>query len=326
MQRATEITTLTFESEPHVHCSRTTSFNHVSLEHRRVCLPLVRLRRVAAGCEGQTSSSAPQVTRILAFRPLGALTANTQHESSISVNDLDPTHRRKRLNRGQRCASLVLLLPAPGLLVSPPRRVPTLAAWTRPFASPFSFLSLSSPFPLPLLPQPFLPFSRDAFSLARCSSVGTCHEPCAAQDRLRFSVPVSSLARGRARFGQSHDLPRERLSRDHGELLERVPSRLPPEPIVGDLRLRRFCAGPRPSPGCKHLAKVASLTVHLLPSGARVEDASQKRCRAMSTFPLALILEHSPRFESMASRNQRNHRKNFTFTLCDGESMSCPTH
>ena len=77
-------------------------------------------------------------------------------------------------------------------------------------------------------------------------------------------------------------------------------------------------------PGSKHVDKVASLT-----SGMWVEDASQKRCHANSTFPSLLILEHSPRFESMTSRNQGNEGiqiNSVTFTLCDDQSVSCLSH
>ena len=53
-------------------------------------------------------------------------------------------------------------------------------------------------------------------------------------------------------------------------------------------------------PGSKHVAKVASFAVHLFPSGTWVEDASQERCCAISTFALVLFLE-----ECHASKPQR---------------------
>ena len=59
--------------------SRATSFKHVSLR----MVERVGPRRAAdAKSVGHTYSSAPLSTRILAFRPLEALTANTQNESS----------------------------------------------------------------------------------------------------------------------------------------------------------------------------------------------------------------------------------------------------
>ena len=117
-------------------------------------------------------------------------------------------------------------------------------------------------------------------SLARRPSVFTCHEPCAAQGRQRFFVPVSTLAREYARFGLSHDLPKERLSGDHGKLLARVPPRLPPEPLAGGRPPATilYCAR-------KHVTKVTSLTVHRFPSGTWVQNTSQKRCHTMSNFP-----------------------------------------
>ena len=99
-------------------------------------------------------------------------------------------------------------------------------------------LSAQFPFasPLPFLPLPFLPCYPfpGRLSVARCPSVLTCHEPCAAPGHQRFSVPVSfTLARRHTRSGESHDSPRQRLSRDPRKLLARVPSRLPPKPLVG---------------------------------------------------------------------------------------------
>ena len=70
-----------------------------------------------------------------------------------------------------------------------------------------------------------------------------------------------------------------------------------------------------------HVAKVTSITVHLLLSGTWVEDASQKRCYTISTITQVLILQHSPRFEPMTSRSQRNQRKRFTFALCDKREL-----
>ena len=52
-----------------------------------------------------------------------------------------------------------------------------------------------------------------------------CQEPYAAQGRRGISVPVSTLVRMHARFGNTHDLPRGPLSGGHGKLLVRVPSR-----------------------------------------------------------------------------------------------------
>ena len=75
-------------------------------------------------------------------------------------------------------------------------------------------------------------------------------------------------------------------------------------------------------PGCTHVAKVTSLTAHLFPSGTWVENASQKRCQAIAPSLHVLVLQHSPRFESMTSKNQGNERKGFTFTLVVSNARS----
>ena len=141
----------------------------------------------------------------------------------------------------------------------------------------------------------------------------TCHEPCVAQGRHRFSLPLSTLARRHARFVS--------LTICQGNYFQEITVgccwRSAP---AANLHWSTFF------PGCKHVAKVTSLTVHLFPSGTWVENASQKRCQTISTFLLVLVLEHSPGFESMTSRNQGNQRKSFTFTLGDTQGVNCSTH
>ena len=116
---------------------------------------------------------------------------------------------------------------------------------------------LSFASPLSLLPLPFSPFlslsslsylSPWCPSLLRCPSAPTCLESCVAQDRRRFPVPVSTLARTHARLGRSHDLPREPRSRDQGKLLVRVPSQSLIGPLAGGLYLRQLCTAQRLSP------------------------------------------------------------------------------
>ena len=173
------------------------------------------------------------------------------------------------------------------------------------FASPFSFLPLPFLF-LPVSPFPLTPFS--------CPML-TCHEPCAVQGRRRFSVPVSTLSYEGTQglvsltISQRNDFQEITVSCwrvfHHG---------LPPEPLAGGRHLRQFCFAQRLSPrmqACRqgHVPHCTSF-----PSGTWVENTSLRRCHAISTFSLVLILEHSPRFESKASRNQGNQRKSFTFT------------
>ena len=73
---------VTFGSEPHVHSSRTVSFNRVSL--RIVGCATLGLRGAAdAKSVEQTCSCVPLSTRILAPRPLEALAAMYPSESSL---------------------------------------------------------------------------------------------------------------------------------------------------------------------------------------------------------------------------------------------------
>ena len=105
-----------------------------------------------------------------------------------------------------------LLLPAPGFLVSPLVTVPTLASnigiiYPRiPFR--FTVVFLVFAFLLAFLFVAFVTLFLSYLSLARCPSVLTCQESCAAQGRRRFSVPVSTLAHAHAKFGKTHDLRR----------------------------------------------------------------------------------------------------------------------
>ena len=164
------------------------------------------------------------------------------------------------------------------------------------------FLALAFLLTLPFLAllYPFLL----CLSLARCPSALTCQRSCAAQGHHRFSVPASAVARRHARLGKTHDLPGP-LSGDHGTLLVRAPSQSlhwtacwtsAPLAIL-------YCA--TFFPGSKHVSKVASLAVHLFPSGTWVENTSQERCCAISTCALALFLEHSPRFQSKSAEDLR---------------------
>ena len=179
--------------------------------------PLASTRRVAVG---HTCSPAPLSTRIRAFRPLDALTANIQIESSLS---------------SWRFASLVLgLLPALGFLVSPLATAPTLASKRRivcprvSFRFTVVFLALTT-------------LSLRAFHLPKNPSALTCQGSCAAQSHHRFSVPASTLARKHARLGKTHDLPREPLSGDHGRLLARAPSQSLLGPPAGGPHMLQIC-------------------------------------------------------------------------------------
>ena len=160
-------------------------------------------------------------------------------------------------------------------------------------AFPFAFLALA-----------FLTLSLATFHLP------TVHRRC----RRNFSVSVSSPARERVRLGEFLGLPRARLSRDHGGLLVRVPSQLLPKPLVKDLRLQQFLHWATPFSQDASMSP-QSHAVHLLPSCTWVEDATQEHCHSMSTFPLVLVCEHSPRFESVTSRNQGNQREVYPRTL-----------
>ena len=234
-----------------------------------------------------TCSPAPLSTRIRAFRPLDALTANIQYESSLS---------------SWRFASLVLvLLPTLGFLVSPLATVPALASKIR-IVCP-CFLSVHC-----CLSCPYYPFP-SCLSLAQKSICTDMSGSCAAQGHHRFSVPASTLARKHARLGKTHDLPREPLSGDHGRLLARAPSQSLLGPPAGGPHMRQFCncatsftqeasMSPRSRP----------LAIHLLLSAPRVKDTFHGRCCSISTFALVLFLEHSPRFQSKASGNQGNQR------------------
>ena len=208
-----------------------------------------------------------------------------------------------------------------GLLVSTlAHTIPTLASQIRqhltgqfPLASPLFFFYLSFSLYLCLS---YLCLSY--FSLARCPSVLMCHEPCAAQDRHTFSVTVSNFARERARFGKSYEMPRDRLSRDHDKMLARyLLLEICPcgSSVLGNVFL----------PRCKHVAKVTSLTEHLVQSCTWVDDSAQRRCHTMSTFLLVPIHEHSPRFESVTSKNQGTQRVSFNFVINLSELFCSPT-
>ena len=108
----------------------------------------------------------------------------------------------------------------------------------------------------------------------------------AAQGHHRFSVPASILARKHAKLGKTHNLLREPLSGDRGRLRACVPSVASGTPVLCNVLL----------PGSKHVTHVASLAVHLLASGPWVEDTSQERYCALSTFALILFPQHSLRF------------------------------
>ena len=80
--------TLTFRSEPRVYSPRATCLNVVSLCASWSVPPLASPRGVAvAKFVGHTCSSAPLSTRSRAFRPLGALTADIQSESSLPPDE-----------------------------------------------------------------------------------------------------------------------------------------------------------------------------------------------------------------------------------------------
>ena len=61
----------------------------------------------------------------------------------------------------------------------------------------------------------------------------------------------------------------------------------------------------------------------LHPTGTWVEDASQKRCCAISTCALVLFFEHSPRLKAMTSWNQGNHGQSFAVTFRDEHGINC---
>ena len=184
--------------------------------------------------------------------------------------------------RGQKFASLVFrLLPALGLLVSPPATVHTLASKVR-------IICLRNSYRFNVI---FLAFAFHSF-LTLC--FGTFHLPdvqrrCAAEGRHRFSVSVSTPARRHAWFGKSQDLPKARLSGDHGGLLARVPSRLPPAPLAGSLHLRQLCTAQR------LLSQDASMSPKSRPSlyifsspSTKYENTSQMRCCDVHLCPHTL--------------------------------------
>ena len=180
---------------------------------------------------------------------------------------------------------VLLRLPTLSFLVSPLATAPALA-------SKMGIVCLRVSFRLTVVC-----LALSCLSPAQYPSALTCQESCAAQGHHRFSVPASTLARKHARLGKTHELRREPLSGDQGWLLARVPSQSLLEPPAGGLHLRQSCPVQRLSPK-KHVTKVASLAVHLRPSGTWVEDTSQERCCPTSTFTLILFLEDSPRFQS----------------------------
>ena len=96
--------------------------------------------------------------------------------------------------------------------------------------------------------------------------------------------------------------------------LARCPSALTSQGSCAAQRRRRFsvlvstrsapAATPHLSPRKQTCHQGRVFTVHLFPSGTWVKNTSLERCCATSTFALVLFLEHSPRFQSKASRNQ----------------------
>ena len=81
----------------------------------------------------------------------------------------------------------------------------------------------------------FLPFLlfHSCLPLCRMSIGADVSGPmCRPKSSYVLCARVSTLARTHARLRKSHDLPREQLSGDHGNLVSYVPSRLPPEPFL----------------------------------------------------------------------------------------------
>ena len=134
-------------------------------------------------------------------------------------------------------------------------------------------------------------------------------------------MPVSVFARTRAKFDKSFDLPRERLSRDHGGLLARVPLRLPPERLFGKVRLRQFCTGPRLSP--------------------RMQACRQGRVPHCTSFPYLHVMPlrsaatrfpPSSSYSSLSTRHASSPGRRGTGGTREGalpshfEGVNCPTH
>ena len=95
--------------------------------------------------------------------------------------------------------------------------------------------------------------------------------------------------------------------------------RLPEVCTCGNSVLCNVCL-----PWSKHFTIVATLVFFIFtPTGTWVEDASQKRCCAISTCALVLFFEHSPRLKAMTSWNQGNHGQSFAVTFRDEHGINC---
>ena len=112
----------------------------------------------------------------------------------------------------------------------------------------FTVVSLALAF---LLSFPFLTLLTFLTLRLGASYLPDVHRCRRVRSRVPPEIVVGSLCQcplSHVRFGTSHDLPREPLSRDLGKLLVRVPSQLLLGPLAGSLRLRRLCTVQRLSP------------------------------------------------------------------------------
>ena len=263
---------------------------------------------------GQTSSPAPLSTRILALRPLDALTTNNRPCQIGSDPPSQPleTWRREVL---PPCSFVCFLHWA--LLVSPLATVPHFASEMRVFcldtSSRLTLILLVFVFSFAFLALAAPTLSPDTFHLP-------CREPRAAQDRHGFSVPASILARTRAGFGKSHgknDFQEITVGcwrvLHHSRYLDR---------LLEVCNCGKYVLCNVFLPGSKHVTKAASLDVHLLPSGTWVEDTSSAAVR-FPPSPSYSFLEHSPRFQPKAPGNQGNQRQCFAFALRVDQGMNC---
>ena len=228
------------------------------------------------------------------------------------------------------CPLVLLLLPTLSFLVSPLATVPALASKIRyrpstcflsTHCSLFLLLLFSLPFPFLLfLPFPFVPFTCPM-------SIGP--DVSGAMCRPRSSWVVGSLRQSPHSHVSTQGLVRLTICQENHFL----------EITVGCCRVLRHsryldrllevCTCGNSAlcnvflPGSKHVTKVASLAVRLLPSGTWVEDTSQEPCCPVSTFALILFLEDSPRFQSKVSGNQRYQSESLAFAPHDEQGMNC---